>query len=370
MSYNFAPYASKPPPPCSGRARPGVRAFMAYMMDRYKWSTSMGIYNCRPPSRHSDGSAWDQGIPTGARGAARPELGMQAIELVCTHGKRLGITLAIYNRRVWSAGSPNGRPYTGKHPHYDHIHWDFTNAAAQNLTYATLVAVLGPVSGAAPKPQPTNGLNAGQLKWLAQSVGLTGEDVNIAAAVALAESRLPGSVNPPLSDPRAFNGKAPDASYGAWQINTHGNLGPDRRAKLGLKSNDELFDPATNARAMKLVLDEAGPRRWKAWATFTSGSYKTHLPHVRAAAPQPINGIKRKEIDMFIAKVDGHSCLFQGGGIAVHIDSSHDVDRLKAAGIPELPGGDLDPDFANSHLIIMNAAEATAFWGPKVAADA
>lgn len=146
MSYAFAPYQSTPPPPCSGGPRPGVKAFMAYMMDRFGW-TSMGIYNCRPPSRHAAGAAWDQGIPVGPGGSARPELGMQAIDLVLRHGKRLGVTLAIYNRKKWGAGYPSGKRYGGRHPHFDHIHWDFTNAAAENLTYATLVAVLGPVTG-------------------------------------------------------------------------------------------------------------------------------------------------------------------------------------------------------------------------------
>lgn len=146
MSYTFAPYQSTPPPPCSGGPRPGVQAFMAYMMDRFGW-TSMGIYNCRPPSRHAAGAAWDQGVPVGPGGSARPELGMQAIDLVLKHGKRLGVTLAIYNRKKWGAAYPDGKYYGGRHPHNDHIHWDFTNAAAENLTYATLVAVLGPVTG-------------------------------------------------------------------------------------------------------------------------------------------------------------------------------------------------------------------------------
>lgn len=41
-----------------------------------------------------------------------------------------------------------------------------------------------------------------------------------------------------------------DLSYGLWQINMKGSMGPDRRAKYGLASNEALYDPATNARVM------------------------------------------------------------------------------------------------------------------------
>lgn len=174
MTYAFASYQSSPPPPCSGRARPGIQAFMAYMMDRFDWSGSMGIYNCRPPSRHSNGAAWDQAIPTGPGGAARPELGMQCINLVCAHGKRLGVTLAIYNRQKWGAAYPDGKYYGGRHPHNDHIHWDFTNAAAENLTFATLVAVLGPVTGdGTPTPVSTPSVTARPVLRM----GMTGPHV-------------------------------------------------------------------------------------------------------------------------------------------------------------------------------------------------
>lgn len=120
---------------------------MAYLMDRFTWSASMGIYNCRGRSLHGDGRAWDMGIPTGPGGSARPELGMQVINLLGPHGKRLGLTIMIYNRQKWGAAYPDGAYYGGVHPHFDHIHIDMTSAAAENLTYATLVAVLGPVTG-------------------------------------------------------------------------------------------------------------------------------------------------------------------------------------------------------------------------------
>lgn len=138
---------------CDGKAHDGTRALLAYLQDRFPWGASLGIYNCRPPSVHGDGRALDFRIPTGPGGAARPELGNQVVELLGPHGARLGIATLIYNRIIYSQRAPDGRPYTGPHPHKDHTHTDQTPASGMNLTYATLVAVLGPV-GATPAPVP------------------------------------------------------------------------------------------------------------------------------------------------------------------------------------------------------------------------
>lgn len=148
-AFKFAPYTGFRPP-CDGRAQPGTKALMAYLLDRYPWAASLGIYNCRPPSIHGDGRAFDLRIPTGPGGRARPELGMQVIDLLGPHCERLGIQTLIYNRRLWSAASPAGRYYGGVHPHNDHVHGDQTPASGVNLTFATLVAVLGSIPGAAP----------------------------------------------------------------------------------------------------------------------------------------------------------------------------------------------------------------------------
>lgn len=108
-------------------------------------------------------------------------------------------------------------------------------------------------------------LSRSQLSGLAQSVGFTGNDVNIAVAVALAESG---------GNPRAYNGAGRDNSYGLWQINMIGSLGPARRKQFGLTSNDQLYDPATNARAAFAIKKGSG---WSAWTTYTSGKYKRHM---------------------------------------------------------------------------------------------
>jgi len=74
-----------------------------------------------------------------------------------------------------------------------------------------------------------------QLKELALSAGFKGANADKAAAVAYAEST--GDTKAHFT-PEESNGT--DNSYGLWQINMIGDLGPARRKQFGLKSNKEL----------------------------------------------------------------------------------------------------------------------------------
>jgi hypothetical protein len=76
-----------------------------------------------------------------------------------------------------------------------------------------------------------------------------------------------------------------------------GGLGPDRRAKFNLKSNSELYDPATNAKVAYGIWRDSG---WKAWTTYTRGTYKQYYDGpddspdtttAGASAPDPVLGI-------------------------------------------------------------------------------
>lgn len=109
-------------------------------------------------------------------------------------------------------------------------------------------------------------LSYAQLRAYAAAAGAA--DPDTAAAIALAETSGTGNTN-------AHNVIPPDNSYGPWQINMLGSLGPDRRKKLGITSNTQLFDPGTNARAMVMISN--GGTNWKPWSTYTSGKYKTYL---------------------------------------------------------------------------------------------
>lgn len=94
------------------------------------------------------------------------------------------------------------------------------------------------------------------LKALLKEAGFKGKHLQEAWAVAMKES---------CGNPRSYNGdKATgDHSYGLFQINMIGNLGPERRKLFGLKSNDELFNPLTNAKAAYYM--SHGGDDWSSW---------------------------------------------------------------------------------------------------------
>ncbi len=68
-------------------------------------------------------------------------------------------------------------------------------------------------------------LNSNQLYWLARYAGLVDSRARIAAAIALAESG--GN-----SDAHNGNAATGDDSYGLWQINMIGAMGPARRVEF------------------------------------------------------------------------------------------------------------------------------------------
>jgi hypothetical protein len=113
-------------------------------------------------------------------------------------------------------------------------------------------------------------LSPEQIAQAAHDAGFRGHDLTTAVAVALAESG---------GDPRAHNPVPPDNSYGLWQINMIGALGPDRRHQFHLDANKELYDPETNAEAAFAISGKGNS--FQPWTTFTSGAYKSHLDEAR-----------------------------------------------------------------------------------------
>ncbi|KOV85251.1 transglycosylase SLT domain-containing protein [Nocardia sp. NRRL S-836] len=116
-------------------------------------------------------------------------------------------------------------------------------------------------------------LSPEQIAQHARAAGFDGQGLTIAVAVALAESN---------GDPRAHNGKPPDDSYGLWQINMLGAMGPERRRQYGLDSNQELFDPRVNAEVANSLSRDG--RSWTPWSTYTNGAYRKYLDVARRAA--------------------------------------------------------------------------------------
>lgn len=109
------------------------------------------------------------------------------------------------------------------------------------------------------------------LVSLAQGAGFRGDSAAIMAAIAMAESS---------GNPRAHNPRPPDNSYGLWQINMLGAMGPERRRQFGIGNNEQLFDPRINARAAAQIYQSQG---FNAWSVYKSGAYRQFLPAARQA---------------------------------------------------------------------------------------
>jgi hypothetical protein len=99
-----------------------------------------------------------------------------------------------------------------------------------------------------------------ELKELLSLVGFKGKDLVVAWAIAKKESN---------GRPLAFNGNSStgDSSFGIFQINMIGMLGPDRRDKFELGSNSELFNPVKNAQIAYHMSN--GGENWIAWKGLT-----------------------------------------------------------------------------------------------------
>lgn len=100
-----------------------------------------------------------------------------------------------------------------------------------------------------------------------KQAGFKGDGLKMAYAIAMAESG---------GNAKAHNGNAGtgDNSYGLFQINMLGGMGPERRARYGLSSNSALFDPLTNAKvAFKM---SNGGKNWGPWSTYGNGAYKKY----------------------------------------------------------------------------------------------
>lgn len=123
-------------------------------------------------------------------------------------------------------------------------------------------------------------MNLVEVMSLAYEAGIH-DPVNLARAGAIAMAESSGN-------PRAHNATPPDDSYGLWQINMYGSLGPSRRQSYGLSGNDALYDPATNARVMYAI--SGGGKNWAPWSTYNGVRYALYLPAATAAAPGVIAG--------------------------------------------------------------------------------
>lgn len=99
-------------------------------------------------------------------------------------------------------------------------------------------------------------LTPAQLSELLYAVGFRGDAHKTAFGIAMRESN---------ARPLALNKstRTGDSSYGIFQINMYGDLGPDRREKFGLTDNRQLLDPVLNLQVAYLM--SKGGKDFGAW---------------------------------------------------------------------------------------------------------
>jgi hypothetical protein len=103
-------------------------------------------------------------------------------------------------------------------------------------------------------------LSASDIAGYAQNAGFSGPDLQVAVAVALAESG---------GDPGAHGdlGITPGGSVGLWQINL--KYHPEFNGQ-------DLTDPQTNANAAYSVYQAAG-NTFEPWSTYKTGVYSSYI---------------------------------------------------------------------------------------------
>lgn len=145
----------------------------------------------------------------------------------------------------------------------------------------------------------TGQLNLNEVLFLLREVGFPEELLPKMVAIALAE-------NEPLDANKIRNTPdTGDLSYGIFQINMKGNLGPARREMFGIQSNEELLDPLTNAKAALAVYEERksfDTDGFNAWSTYKKDRYNKFLPDaialVRRTKPTMIPSRTRMETNI------------------------------------------------------------------------
>lgn len=101
-------------------------------------------------------------------------------------------------------------------------------------------------------------LSEEELTRILKQAGFSGRELKMAKAIVFYES-----TNRPMAHNK--NSSTGDDSYGLFQINMRGNMGPDRRERYGLESNDDLFSPLINATVAYKM--SSGGKDWSAWST-------------------------------------------------------------------------------------------------------
>lgn len=153
-----------------------------------------------------------------------------------------------------------------------------------------------------------NTLNGNDVAKILFNAGFRGDDLVKALAISHRES---GGWNTNAFNPNKETG---DLSYGLFQLNMLGDLGPWRRKFFGIGSNEELYNPVTNAQAaFKLyqLRKREGKDPFYDWGGYKnmSSTYSTDLKNAYAVAKN--SGYLSREGDPTMPSRGG------GGGMVV-----------------------------------------------------
>lgn len=131
---------------CDPSAKPGVLGFRDLLLASFPGSRNLGIgrvCEAEGVSEHKEGRAFDWGVSVEdpAEQAAADTvvawiLGPDEAGEPYAIARRLGLMYVIWDGRIWSSflADEGWRPYVGRSPHRDHIHFSFDWAGAMGQT--------------------------------------------------------------------------------------------------------------------------------------------------------------------------------------------------------------------------------------------
>lgn len=155
------------------------------------------------------------------------------------------------------------------------------------------------------------------LMDILRQAGFKGDGLKMAYAIAMAESGGNAS---------AHNGNANtgDNSYGLFQINMLGGMGPERRARYGLSSNDALYDALTNAKVAYKMSN--GGKSWGPWSTYGNGAYRQYYGGSGGASVT--NSGSPYATAATTATIDKYTLMEQYGLTAAMINANKEIKDL------------------------------------------
>jgi hypothetical protein len=179
-----------------------------------------------------------------------------------------------------------------------------SRSASSNVHVSTQAA-----SGSQTSAAPAGAMDPQELAKLLYKRGFRGKHLVNMLAIAGRESNW---------KPTAHNGKPPDDSYGLFQINMLGKLGPARMKQFNISNYDQLFDPETNVKAA-WILSGGKSENLTPWGIKGNALAKTGdwMPKAQAAAKSA--GVDRGDPMPMPSRGGGGQSLTVGGNTTINI---------------------------------------------------